>query len=182
MRHLLPSQRSVEVWLCFQASCWLGSRAEKQDYCLKFAPICESPVSRAMTRCYFKDLETYAEPRNLKFSARSCGLRTVYRFGKSRQDLKIAIIEASFWQNCGKSSQHTNITIYHHIFPYFWGWKTLHYLLTSIHFSDEEFTFPYQIASLSPCAAATHCVVKVGTLSSTVTSCAYCSLWTYNID
>jgi hypothetical protein len=24
--------------------------------------------------------------------------------------------------------------------------------------------------------------VKVGTLSSTVTSCAYCSLWTYNID
>lgn len=61
----------------------------------KFAPIRESQVSRAMTRRYFKDLDTYAESDIVIVGAGSCGLSTAYVLGKSRPDLKIAVIEAS---------------------------------------------------------------------------------------
>lgn len=61
----------------------------------KFGPIRESQVSRAMTRRYFKDLDTYAESDIVIVGAGSCGLSTAYMLGKARPDLKIAIIEAS---------------------------------------------------------------------------------------
>lgn len=61
----------------------------------KFAPIRESQVSRAMTRRYFKDLDTYAETDVLIVGAGSCGLSTAYVLAKARPDLKIAIVEAS---------------------------------------------------------------------------------------
>ena len=61
----------------------------------KFAPIRESQVSRAMTRRYFKDLDTYAESDIVIIGAGSCGLSAAYVLGKHRPDLKIAIIEAS---------------------------------------------------------------------------------------
>ncbi len=61
----------------------------------KFAPIRESQVSRAMTRRYFQDLDTYAESDIVIVGAGSCGLSTAYMLGKARPDLKIAIIEAS---------------------------------------------------------------------------------------
>ncbi|KAK5004841.1 thiamine metabolism-related protein, partial [Cryomyces antarcticus] len=61
----------------------------------KFAPIRESQVSRAMTRRYFKDLDTYAESDIVIVGAGSCGLSTAYMLAKARPDLKIAIIEAS---------------------------------------------------------------------------------------
>ncbi|ELR08851.1 thiamine metabolism- protein [Pseudogymnoascus destructans] len=60
-----------------------------------FAPIRESQVSRAMTRRYFKDLDTYAESDIVIVGAGSCGLSAAYMLGKARPDLKIAIIEAS---------------------------------------------------------------------------------------
>lgn len=60
-----------------------------------FNPIRESQVSRAMTRRYFKDLDTYAESDIVIVGAGSCGLSAAYMLGKSRPDLKIAIIEAS---------------------------------------------------------------------------------------
>ena len=60
-----------------------------------FDPIRESQVSRAMTRRYFKDLDTYAESDIVIVGAGSCGLSTAYMLGKARPDLKIAIIEAS---------------------------------------------------------------------------------------
>ncbi|MCJ1238337.1 thiamine metabolism- protein [Varicellaria rhodocarpa] len=60
-----------------------------------FNPIRESQVSRAMTRRYFKDLDTYAESDIVIVGAGSCGLSTAYMLGKARPDLKIAIIEAS---------------------------------------------------------------------------------------
>ena len=61
----------------------------------KFEPIRESQVSRAMTRRYFQDLDTYAESDIVIVGAGSCGLSTAYMLGKARPDLKIAIIEAS---------------------------------------------------------------------------------------
>ena len=61
----------------------------------KFDSIRESQVSRAMTRRYFQDLDTYAESDIVIVGAGSCGLSTAYMLGKSRPDLKIAIIEAS---------------------------------------------------------------------------------------
>lgn len=61
----------------------------------KFAPIRESQVSRAMTRRYFQDLDTYAESDVLIVGAGSCGLSTAYVLAKARPDLKIAIVEAS---------------------------------------------------------------------------------------
>ncbi|KAI9808917.1 MAG: thiamine metabolism- protein [Pycnora praestabilis] len=61
----------------------------------KFAPIRESQVSRAMTRRYFKDLDTYAESDVVIVGAGSCGLSTAYVLAKARPDLKIAMIEAS---------------------------------------------------------------------------------------
>ncbi|KAF2144394.1 uncharacterized protein K452DRAFT_356603 [Aplosporella prunicola CBS 121167] len=60
----------------------------------KFAPIRESQVSRAMTRRYFKDLDTYAESDIVIVGAGSCGLSTAYMLAKARPDLKIAIIES----------------------------------------------------------------------------------------
>ncbi|KAK8243519.1 thiamine thiazole synthase [Phyllosticta capitalensis] len=59
----------------------------------KFAPIRESQVSRAMTRRYFKDLDTYAESDIVVIGAGSCGLSTAYMLARARPDLKIAIIE-----------------------------------------------------------------------------------------
>ena len=60
-----------------------------------FSPIRESQVSRAMTRRYFQDLDTYAESDVVIVGAGSCGLSTAYTLAKARPDLKIAIIEAS---------------------------------------------------------------------------------------
>jgi len=68
--------------------------ADKWDS-FKFAPIRESQVSRAMTRRYFKDLDTYAESDIVIIGAGSCGLSAAYMLGKARPDLKIALIEAS---------------------------------------------------------------------------------------
>lgn len=59
-----------------------------------FSPIRESQVSRAMTRRYFADLDTYAESDIVIIGAGSCGLSAAYILGKTRPDLKIAIIEA----------------------------------------------------------------------------------------
>lgn len=59
-----------------------------------FSPIRESQVSRAMTRRYFSDLDTYAESDIVIIGAGSCGLSAAYTLGKARPDLKIAIIEA----------------------------------------------------------------------------------------
>lgn len=61
----------------------------------KFAPIRESQVSRAMTRRYFADLDTYAESDVVIIGAGSCGLSTAYTLSRARPDLRIAIIEAS---------------------------------------------------------------------------------------
>ncbi|KAI9739350.1 MAG: thiamine metabolism- protein [Cirrosporium novae-zelandiae] len=72
----------------------LDEFADKWDN-FKFAPIRESQVSRAMTRRYFKDLDTYAESDIVIVGAGSCGLSTAYILAKTRPDLKIAIIEAS---------------------------------------------------------------------------------------
>ena len=59
-----------------------------------FAPIRESQVSRAMTRRYFSDLDTYAESDIVIVGAGSCGLSTAFMLATKRPDLKIAIIEA----------------------------------------------------------------------------------------
>lgn len=59
-----------------------------------FSPIRESQVSRAMTSRYFSDLDTYAESDIVIIGAGSCGLSAAYMLGKTRPDLKIAIIEA----------------------------------------------------------------------------------------
>jgi cysteine-dependent adenosine diphosphate thiazole synthase len=72
----------------------LGQMAGKWDQDFKFSPIRESQVSRAMTRRYFQDLDTYAESDVVIVGAGSCGLSTAYMLGKARPDLKIAIIEA----------------------------------------------------------------------------------------
>ena len=72
----------------------LEDLAENWDN-FKFDAIRESQVSRAMTRRYFQDLDTYAESDIVIVGAGSCGLSTAYILGKARPDLKIAIIEAS---------------------------------------------------------------------------------------
>lgn len=73
----------------------LAELAETWDKGFTFAPIRESQVSRAMTRRYFNDLDTYAESDIVIVGAGSCGLSTAYMLGQARPDLKIAIIEAS---------------------------------------------------------------------------------------
>jgi hypothetical protein len=73
----------------------LEEMADKWEHGFTFAPIRESQVSRAMTRRYFKDLDTYAESDIVIVGAGSCGLSTAYMLSKARPDLKIAIIEAS---------------------------------------------------------------------------------------
>jgi len=60
-----------------------------------FTHIRESTVSRAMTRRYFQDLDTYAESDVVIIGAGSCGLSAAYKLAKARPDLKIAIIEAN---------------------------------------------------------------------------------------
>jgi len=72
----------------------LEQMADNWGHDFKFSPIRESQVSRAMTRRYFKDLDTYAESDIVIVGAGSCGLSTAYMLGKARPDLKIAIIEA----------------------------------------------------------------------------------------
>jgi thiamine thiazole synthase len=59
-----------------------------------FAPIRESQVSRAMTRRYFTDLDTYAESDIVIVGAGSCGLSAAWVLASKRPDLKIAIVEA----------------------------------------------------------------------------------------
>lgn len=59
-----------------------------------FAPIRESQVSRAMTRRYFTDLDTYAESDIVIVGAGSCGLSAAFTLATKRPDRKIAIIEA----------------------------------------------------------------------------------------
>lgn len=73
----------------------LAEMADKWETDFTFAPIRESQVSRAMTRRYFNDLDSYAESDIVIVGAGSCGLSTAYMLGKARPDLKIAIIEAS---------------------------------------------------------------------------------------
>ena len=73
----------------------LAELADKWEQGFKFAPIRESQVSRAMTRRYFQDLDTYAESDIVIVGAGSCGLSAAYMLGKARPDLKIALIEAS---------------------------------------------------------------------------------------
>jgi thiamine thiazole synthase len=73
----------------------LEELADQWENGFTFAPIRESQVSRAMTRRYFNDLDTYAESDIVIVGAGSCGLSTAYMLGKARPDLKIAIIEAS---------------------------------------------------------------------------------------
>lgn len=73
----------------------LDEMAGKWEKDFTFAPIRESQVSRAMTRRYFKDLDTYAESDIVIVGAGSCGLSAAYMLGKARPDLKIAIVEAS---------------------------------------------------------------------------------------
>ncbi|KAJ4387966.1 thiamine metabolism- protein [Gnomoniopsis smithogilvyi] len=60
-----------------------------------FSPIRESQVSRAMTRRYFADLDSYAESDIVIIGAGSCGLSAAYTIGKACPDLRLAIIEAS---------------------------------------------------------------------------------------
>lgn len=59
-----------------------------------FSPIRESQVSRAMTRRYFNDLDSYAESDVVIIGAGSCGLSAAYTLATKRPDLKIAMIEA----------------------------------------------------------------------------------------
>ncbi|KAK4192254.1 putative mitochondrial thiazole biosynthetic enzyme precursor [Podospora australis] len=59
-----------------------------------FSPIRESTVSRAMTRRYFSDLDSYAESDITIVGAGSAGLSCAYVLGKLRPDLKISILEA----------------------------------------------------------------------------------------
>lgn len=72
----------------------LDQMAHKWDQGFKFTHIRESQVSRAMTRRYFNDLDTYAESDIVIVGAGSCGLSAAYMLGKARPDLKIAIVEA----------------------------------------------------------------------------------------
>ena len=82
----------------------------------KFEPIRESQVSRAMTRRYFQDLDTYAESDIVIVGAGSCGLSTAYMLGKARPDLKIAIVEASVspgtWHVSKNSLTRSFLTVY----------------------------------------------------------------------
>ena len=94
----------------------------------KFDPIRESQVSRAMTRRYFQDLDTYAESDIVVVGAGSCGLSTAYMLGKARPDLKIAIIEASVspgaWLFLSQCSLHRSYLTVHRWWSLV-GWSTL---------------------------------------------------------
>ncbi len=90
----LPNKKSLNDVTINGKNKVLEDFADKWES-FKFAPIRESQVSRAMTRRYFQDLDTYAESDIVIIGAGSCGLSTAYMLGKARPDLKIAIIEAS---------------------------------------------------------------------------------------
>ncbi|KAH8814918.1 thiazole biosynthetic enzyme [Xylogone sp. PMI_703] len=91
----LKGKYAVQSTALSNKSATLADFEGKWHQGFKFAPIRESQVSRAMTRRYFKDLDTYAESDIVIVGAGSCGLSTAYMLGKARPDLKIAIIEAS---------------------------------------------------------------------------------------
>lgn len=93
-KKMLLNDNKVNVNGHQQPSKLLDEFAGKWDT-FKFAPIRESQVSRAMTRRYFKDLDTYAESDIVIVGAGSCGLSSAYVLASARPDLKIAIIEAS---------------------------------------------------------------------------------------
>lgn len=59
---------------------------------VKFAPIRESQVSRAMTSRYFKDLNEFAECDVIVVGAGSAGLSCAYELSK-HPDVKVAVIE-----------------------------------------------------------------------------------------
>lgn len=90
-----PIVNSIPLRSATTNSKTLDEMAGKWATDFTFAPIRESQVSRAMTRRYFKDLDTYAESDIVIVGAGSCGLSAAYMLGKARPDLKIAIIEAS---------------------------------------------------------------------------------------
>jgi thiamine thiazole synthase len=53
-----------------------------------FSPIREATVSRAMTKRYFKDMDTYAEADVVIIGAGSAGIACAYELGKLRPDAK----------------------------------------------------------------------------------------------
>jgi thiamine thiazole synthase len=87
--------KTAPIFDCNTKTPTLAEMAHKWDAGFTFAPIRESQVSRAMTRRYFQDLDTYAESDIVIVGAGSCGLSAAYMLGKARPDLKIAIVEAS---------------------------------------------------------------------------------------
>jgi len=91
----LAVKKDLAVKAASNASAKTLSEMEDKWESFTFNPIRESQVSRAMTRRYFADLDTYAESDIVIVGAGSCGLSTAYMLGKKRPDLKIAIIEAS---------------------------------------------------------------------------------------
>lgn len=94
VRATLSSKKNLEDAVLNGKNKVLEDFADNWDT-FTFDPIRESQVSRAMTRRYFNDLDTYAESDIVIVGAGSCGLSTAYMLGKARPDLKIAIIEAS---------------------------------------------------------------------------------------
>ncbi|KAI8444706.1 thiazole biosynthetic enzyme, mitochondrial [Phakopsora pachyrhizi] len=62
---------------------------------IKFAPIKEHQVQRAMVRRYFQDMEERAISDVIIVGAGSAGLSCAYALGKARPDLKITILESN---------------------------------------------------------------------------------------
>jgi len=79
----------------------LEELAQKWEQGFRFAPIRESQVSRAMTRRYFNDLDSYAESDIVIVGAGSCGLCTAYMLGKARPDLKMQSSRLLYLQERG---------------------------------------------------------------------------------
>lgn len=96
------AQMSTKLDLGEKASVGQGNGANTATLALNFgdwssfsfAPIRESTVSRAMTRRYFADLDSYAESDVVIVGAGSCGLSAAFVLGRARPDLKVAIVEA----------------------------------------------------------------------------------------
>jgi len=62
---------------------------------IKFAPIKEHQVQRAMVRRYFQDMEERAISDVIVVGAGSAGLSCAYTLAKARPDLKITILESN---------------------------------------------------------------------------------------